>query len=152
MGSVLKTIAPIAASLIPGVGPIAGPLVGAGIGAAGGGGIKGALTGGLGGFGASRLLGQGGLGGVASQIGNAFSNPQGQPDFGKIVGAAGTAMNLIGQGQQRKSAQDYANANIAQRNALMSKILAPQNYNVPNLNQQSSATPGTGAGTTGGNY
>ena len=41
IGKVLKTIAPVALSFIPGVGTVAGAALGAGIGALGGGGIKG---------------------------------------------------------------------------------------------------------------
>ena len=123
-----------------------------------GGALKGAAGGALGGLGGGLLdkLTGGSSGGfmsnIAGQLGGMLKNnfaPGGQIDFGKLLGAGGGIANMIGQGQQRKSAQDYANAQIGQRNALMSKILAPQNYGV-NLNQQSGATPASGSGTTGG--
>jgi hypothetical protein len=158
IGSVLGGAAPILGS-IPGIGTIPAAIAG---GAGGlmsgkglGGALKGAAGGALGGLGGTALnaIGGGGgaesgggLGGVARQIGQAFSRPEGGVDLQKIIGTAGNVMNMIGQGKQRKSAQDYQNAEIAQRNSLMSKILAPQNYN---LNQQSSATPAAGAGSPG---
>lgn len=149
-GGLVKAIgkaAPLAA-LIPGVGiPLA-----AGIGAAGrlasGGGLKGALTGAaLGGGGAALLGGQGihGLGGAASklggfgkdiagQIGKSLTRPEGGIDLGKVLGVAGGVSGLVGQHQQRKSAENYANANIAQRNMLLNRLLQPKDYalNVPN--------------------
>lgn len=155
IGSVLGDAAPILGS-IPGIGTIPAAIAG---GAGGlmsgkglGGALKGAAGGALGGLGGTALNaigGGGGLGGVARQIGQAFSRPEDQGggvDLQKIIGTAGNVMNMIGQGQQRKSAQNYQNAEIAQRNNLMSKILAPQSYN---MNQQSSATPAAGAGSPG---
>ena len=47
VANILKTVAPIAASFIPGIGPLAAAGIGAGIGALGGGGLKGALLGGI---------------------------------------------------------------------------------------------------------
>lgn len=75
MSSLIKKVAPIALSFIPGVGPVAGAALGAGLGAVGGGGLKGALLGGAGGY-----LGAGG-GGLASTAGSAIS---------KAVGLGGT--------------------------------------------------------------
>lgn len=75
MSSLIKKVAPIALSFIPGVGPLAGAALGAGLGAMGGGGLKGALLGGAGGY-----LGAGG-GGLASAAGSAVS---------KAVGLGGT--------------------------------------------------------------
>lgn len=74
LGKGLLKAAPIAASFIPGVGPIAAGLIGAGAGAAGGamggGGVKGALSGGIQGAGASKGLGpsSGFLGGIGNNI------------------------------------------------------------------------------------
>src|SRR6266702_4144983 len=139
IGNVVGTAAPFA-GLIPGIGPLAAAGIGAGGKLLSGGGAKGALTGGL--EGAAGGLASNAFGGdLASKIGGALKNqfaPGGQLDFSKILGVGGGIANLIGQGQQRKSAQDYANAGISQRNALMSKILGPQNYGIPapNLNQQ----------------
>jgi len=108
------------------------------------------LTKGLGG----KLFGggeSGGLSGLAGTIGKAISGPNmlgnqsGQLDLGKLLGAASGVAGIVGQGQQRKSAQNYANARTSQLNDLMSKVLSGgQNYGLPspNLNQQSSATPG----------
>jgi hypothetical protein len=42
LGRILKKVAPIAVSFIPGVGPVAGAALGAGMGALSGGGLKGA--------------------------------------------------------------------------------------------------------------
>ncbi len=67
MSSLIKKIAPIAASFIPVLSPLAGAALGAGIGAVGGGGLKGALLGGAGGY-----LGAGG-GGLANAAGSAIS-------------------------------------------------------------------------------
>ncbi len=60
---IFKAVAPIALSLIPGIGPVAAGLAGAGIGAVGGGGLKGALMGGLGGY--------AGAGGFSGALGSA---------------------------------------------------------------------------------
>lgn len=162
IGSVLGSAAPILGA-IPGIGTIPGAIAG-GLGGLMQGGhvlpkmLSGAAGGALGGL-AGNAFGGGGeaaggspFAGIAKQIGGAFMRPEDQGgglDLSKLVGTAGSVMNMIGQGQQRKSAQNYQNAEIAQRNSLMSKILAPQSYN---LNQQSGATPGAGAGSTGGNY
>ena len=45
---IFRTVLPIAAGFIPGIGPLAAGALGAGLGAMGGGGLKGALLGGLG--------------------------------------------------------------------------------------------------------
>lgn len=72
----ISIAAPLAASFIPGIGPVAAAAIGAGAGALSGGGLKGALLGGAGGYlGASSLgssIGTGlskaaGLGGVGAQ-------------------------------------------------------------------------------------
>lgn len=81
----LKSIAPIALSFIPGVGPILAPIAGAALGATGGGGIKGALlgaaSGALGGAGigsqlgsklGSTILGQGASAAMKNAVGNAI--------------------------------------------------------------------------------
>lgn len=135
MGGVIKAVAPIAGTLLG--GPVGG-MIGSGVSSL-------IHTGQL----SQPGQPQGGgnwLSKVGQAVGNTFA-PGGNVDLGKVVGTAGEVMNMIGAGKQRKSAQDYANANIQQRNALMSKILSPQDYN---LNQQSSATPGIGAGGPGG--
>lgn len=86
--------------------------------------------------GTALTAGLGGLGGLAGNIGKAISAPNilgnaaGKLDLGKVIGAAGGISSIIGQNQQRKSAERYANAGINQRNQLMSKILAPQNYGI----------------------
>lgn len=133
IGKVIGTAAPLA-GLIPGIGPLAAAGIGAGAKVLGGGGGKGAVEG----------AAEGGLGGLANKLGAFDTNNKFDP--GKAIGAAGSVMNVIGQGQQRKSATDYNNAQINQRNALMSKILAPSNYGVPNMNAQSSGTPAGGSG------
>lgn len=75
---IFKAAAPIAASFIPGIGPLAGAALGAGLGAATGGGLKGALAGGLTGYsgaGGGSILG-GALGAgskaTASALGSAL--------------------------------------------------------------------------------
>ena len=109
-------------------------------------------------LGGAGLAGEGPLAGLlhgaGSKIGAGLEStfmPGGKLDMAKALGAVGGIADMTGRASQRKSATDYANAQISQRNALMSKILGPQNYGL-NLNQQSSGTPGIGAGTTGGNY
>lgn len=148
LGKIVGDVAPLA-SFIPGVGPVAGAAIGAGgkllAGKGLGGALKGGLEGGLGGFANQELSSPGDS--FISKLGAAVKNnfePEGKLDLGRVLGAAGGVEGLLGQGQQRKSAQGYANAQIAQRNALMSKILTPTNYGLPspNLNQQSSATSG----------
>lgn len=163
MGDVIKGIGKVAgvaapfASLIPGVGPLAGAAIGAGGKLLSGGGLGGAAAGaaegGLGGI-ANRALSAPGsslLDQIGSKIKDTFA-PGGNLDLAKVLGGVGGIANMVGAGQQRNNAQNYANAQIGQRNALMSKILGPQNYGLPapNLNQQSSSTPGIGSGTTGG--
>lgn len=155
VGKVAGVAAPFA-GLIPGIGPLAAAGLGAGgkalsralggqntFGNGGTEAILGAAAAGAGGKLANNFLG----GNVASKVGTALKNqyiPGGQLDIGKVLGTAGGVSSMIGQGKQRKSAQDFNNAQIAQRNALMSKILAGRDYGLPspNLNQQSSATVG----------
>ena len=86
IGKILKAIAPIAVSFIPGIGPVAAAALGAGLGALGGGGIKGALLGGI-----SGGLGAGGLGGIGGKLGTSIG--------GKVLGqaASSAAKNAIGQ-------------------------------------------------------
>jgi len=83
--NILKAIAPIAASFIPGVGPILAPVVGAGLGALDGGGLKGALLGGV-----SGALGGAGVG---SQLGTKLgSSILGQSASGAAKNALGSAV------------------------------------------------------------
>jgi len=114
-----------------------------------GGGVPLALTA-LGGAG---LAGSGPLAGILGKLGGeasgALSNtfaPGGKLALDKILTAGGEVANMVGAGKQRKSATAYNNAQIDQRNKLMSSILSSG----PNLNQQTSSTPGIGSGTTGG--
>lgn len=161
VGGLAEKAAPILGG-IPGVGTIAGGAIG-GLGAlAHGDGLKGALKYGLegaaSGFGGGLLKGTSAGGSFLSKVGNVLGNaggqvkdalgstfmPGGKLDFGKIAAAGGAGMNLIGQAKQRKSATNYNNAAIDQRNKLMESILAPTNYNLPkispspNLNEQAS--------------
>lgn len=147
IGRIASDVAPVA-GLIPGVGPLAAGGLGAAGALVGGknvlkGGLKGA-AGGLGG----ELLG-GPLSGLAGKIGGVLKQPgmlgneSGGFDLGKILGLGTAAMNFAGAQKQRQQAQKYTNAQTDIRNQLMSKILAPGNYNLPqtpNLNEQSSAT------------
>lgn len=82
----LKTVAPIAVSFIPGVGPIASAALGAGLGALNGGGLKGALLGGV-----TGALGAGGAGGIGGKLGSQIG--------GKVLGSAASeaAKNALGQ-------------------------------------------------------
>lgn len=86
LGKILKKVAPIAISFIPGIGPVAGAALGAGMGALGGGGIKGALLGA-----ATGALGAGGAGGMGAKLGSNIG--------GKILGqtASAAAKNALGQ-------------------------------------------------------
>ena len=138
VGSGLKIAAPFAA-LIPGVGPLAAAGLGAG-GRALGRALSGQNTFGNGGVGdilkTGALAGAGGLAtggkgfagfknsGVYKTLGKTFMQPNGGLDIGKVAGVGMGAANLIGARQQRKSAQNYNNANTDLRNQLMSRILA----------------------------
>lgn len=88
----------------------------------------------------------GALKSAGGQLANNFKKPDGSIDFSKLMAAGGAGMNLVGQAKQRKSATNYNNAQIDQRNQLMNKLMAPTNYNLPkispapNLNEQASAS------------
>jgi len=81
--------------------------------------------------------------GLMSKIGGALKNVGGQLkdqyidpatgniNFGKVIGTGGAISSMVGQAKQRKSVENYNNADIQQRNDLMSKILASPNYNLP---------------------
>ena len=73
------------------------------------------------------------LKGAGGQLADNFKKPDGSIDFGKLISAGSAGAGLYGQAKQRKSATKYNNAQIDQRNQLMSKILAPQNYNLPQI-------------------
>jgi hypothetical protein len=89
LGKILKTVAPIAVSFIPGIGPVAGAALGAGMGALSGGGLKGALiggiSGGLGGAGAAGKIGGTILGKGASTV---AQKALGDAIIGGALGAA----------------------------------------------------------------
>lgn len=124
LGQAAKAGLPIAGTML------AGPL----------GGMLGGALGGGGGEAGSGLSGLAGTIGKAISQPNMLGNANGNLDLGKILGLGGGIAGMIGQHSQRKSAERYNNASINQRNALMSRVLAPQNYGT-NLNQQASATP-----------
>ena len=89
LGKILKAVAPIAVSFIPGIGPVAGAALGAGMGALSGGGLKGALiggiSGGLGGAGAAGKIGGTILGKGASAV---AQKALGDAIIGGALGAA----------------------------------------------------------------
>jgi hypothetical protein len=87
---ILGTVAPIAASFIPGVGPLAGAAIGAGGGALAGGGLRGAALGGLGGF-----VGGGGLGTMA---GTPLAGGVGPTQGTGILGALTRGTGPVSQG------------------------------------------------------
>lgn len=109
LGKILKKIAPIAISFIPGIGPVASAALGAGLGALDGGGIKGALlgaaTGAIGGAGGAAKIG-GALAPGASTvmqktlgdalIGGAFGAATGQNPLQAALMSGGTSF-LRGQ-------------------------------------------------------
>lgn len=68
--------------------------------------------------------------GIASKIGGLFKTPQGGVDIAKLIGVGGGIANMIGQGRQRRSAQNYANAQIASRNALLERVLTPPDLGI----------------------
>jgi hypothetical protein len=123
LGKILKKVAPIAVSFIPGIGPVAGAALGAGMGALSGGGLKGALLGGvsgaLGGAGAAGKIGGAlgkGMSGVAQKaigdavIGGALGAATGQDPLKAALMSGGTSF-LRGQFAPRApapSAQDVA--------------------------------------------
>jgi len=174
IGKAGESAAPIA-GLIPGVGPLAGGLLGAGgallnrgftPGALGEGlkyGGEGALSGavgqtlfggkGIGGITSPNFSGLAGdLGNIAGKVGKAVASPNllgnaaGNLDLGKVAGLGMAGANLAGAQQQRKSAQNYTNAQIDLKNKLLSSILAPQNYNLPGTaTRQTNMTTGLGS-------
>lgn len=150
-------------AMIPGVG-VPGAALAGGLGrlmAPGGNAgeaLKGGAEGAMAGFGGEHLasMGSGGegimgklgniLGQAKNQIGESIA-PGGKIDFSKIIGAGGTIASMLGQAKQRKSAEGYANSQIDQRNELMNKIMAPQNYGLPPITPAKSvATNATSAG------
>lgn len=92
----LSAIAPIAASFIPGVGPLAAAAIGAGSGLLSGKGLKGALMGGV-----TGALGAGALGGAAkgaAAAGDAASAAaSAAPSIAKAAETAGQVANTAGQ-------------------------------------------------------
>lgn len=147
-------------SMIPGVG-IPGAALAGGLGrlmAPGGNlgeAVKGGLTGAASGFAGGKLASMGGggdgimakLGGIMQQgkdqLGESLA-PGGKIDFNKILNLGGTAANMMGQRQQRASAQNYANSQIDQRNVLLGKINQPQNYGLPQITPAKDASAGIG--------
>jgi hypothetical protein len=102
-GKLLGTIAPIAASFIPGIGPLAGAAIGAGGGLLSGGGLKGALlgaaTGGLAAGGGSQLASAAGLTGAGAKAaaGALTGGSQGLYQGGGLKGALlGSALGGAG--------------------------------------------------------
>jgi hypothetical protein len=145
--------APAAAAIMAGSGAMGGALhEGGGLHDALTGGASGAVEGGL--AGAMPTFGEGGgimskLGGLGGQVKDALGNtfaPDGKLDFSKIATAGGTVANMLGARQQRKSAEGYANSQIDQRNELMNKIMAPQNYGLPPITPAKPTTQATQAG------
>lgn len=158
LGGLAEKAAPVV-GMIPGVGTLAGGAIG-GLGAlAHGDGLKGMLKSGamgaLSGYGGGLLKGTeaganaastGGsflskVGGVlksgAGQIAGNFKNADGSLDLAKLVAAGGAGANMIGQAKQRKSSEKYNNARIDQSNSLMQSLLAPKNYNLPQITPNS---------------
>lgn len=146
IGGLAEKAAPFVGA-IPGVGTLAGGAIG-GLGAlAHGDGLSGALKygaqGAASGFGGGLAKGAGGgsflskvgdtLKGAGNQIAGNFKKEDGSIDLSKLIAAGSAGANLYGQAKQRKSATKYNNAQIDQKNQLMSKILAPQNYNLPQI-------------------
>lgn len=140
VGNIGSKVAPLV-GMIPGVGTLAATGIGALSGALKeGGGLKGAIQGGIGGAagglinkipGVSGMLGK--IGGVLGQGAKDTFMPNGKLDLGKVIGAGGAVSSIIGQNKQRKSAENYNNTNIDQRNQLLSKILAPKSYGMPKI-------------------
>ena len=89
LGRILKKVAPIAVSFIPGVGPVAGAALGAGMGALSGGGLKGALIGGA----TGAIGGAGGAGKIGSTLLGKKASVVAQKALGDAVigGALGAA-------------------------------------------------------------
>ncbi len=133
-GGIAKKLAPFV-SLIPGAGTLAGAALG-GLGSLAHGDkfgsiLKSGLMGAAGGFAGSKLLGGKGLtGDIFKKLGhlatqpNVLGNASGQLDLGKVLGLGAAGANVIGANAQRRSSQNYANAQTDQRNQLMSRILA----------------------------
>ena len=101
IGKTIAKIAPIAASFIPGIGPIASAAIGGISGLLGGGGIGGALSGALGSIGGFGGLGDmigGGFGGLMSSAGGMLDGAFSGLMSGDILGGMGGMGNILAQG------------------------------------------------------
>jgi hypothetical protein len=114
------------AGLIPGVGPLAAGGIGA-IGKliSGGNPLVGAAEGAGGNLAFGKL---GGFKGIGDTLAKTFENPEGGLDLGRVAGAGTGIMSLIGQRQQRKSAQARLGAEDNVRNNLISQLLTRPQY------------------------
>lgn len=158
-GKLLKSIAPIAGTLLGGPvgGALGGALGGLADNAFGKGRGVGNILGGAARGGAMGLVGRGlnignalnirtpgALGSLAqrlgsSPIGRGISNTfaprdaegNRQLDLGRVISSGGAISDIIGTQRQRRASERYTNAQTAQRNELMSRILAPRDYNLP---------------------
>ena len=96
IGKAISTIAPIAASFIPGIGPLASAAIGGISGMMGGGGIGGAISGALGGIGGFGGLGNmigGSVGGFMQSAGGLFDSA-----FGGLMSGNFNMGNILAQG------------------------------------------------------
>lgn len=131
LGKILGTVAPIALSFIPGLGPLASAAIGAAGGALSGGGLKGALIGGAGGF-----IGGGGISSLAKTAGKIGASGAISPAFGTLsktanvlgklgVGGSGTstlgklrqglgALQQLSPQQGQQPSQGYTNEQVQQ--------------------------------------
>ena len=96
IGKAISTIAPIAASFIPGIGPLASAAIGGISGMMGGGGIGGAISGALGGIGGFGGIGNmigGSVGGFMQSAGGLFDSA-----FGGLMSGNFNMGNILAQG------------------------------------------------------
>lgn len=132
-------IAPIAASFIPGIGPLAAAGISAGSALIRGKGIKGAVTGGLSSLAGTKLLGKlGAMGKTAGASGKANSILTGakgalgklgtwaKANPGQAIGAAGAAYGLYGQHQTNKANQRYMQDQLNLRESALNQGNANQ--------------------------
>lgn len=153
LGKILKKVAPIAVSFIPGIGPVAGAALGAGMGAISGGGLKGALiggiSGGLGGAGAAGKIGGTILGKGASTvaqkalgdaiIGGALGAATGQNPLKAAAMAGGTTL-LRGQFAPKPTTTTAPPATAASTDVAQIPTAAPASMSTPSLSIPNSIT------------
>jgi len=107
--SVAKIALPVAASFIPGIGPLGAAALGAAGGALGGGGLKGALLGGL-----TSGLGSGIFGGIPGASGIGFLDSLNSGAYGALSPLRSLAGGLLGGGSSGSSPLSFLSGGSSQ--------------------------------------